>query len=100
MTENIKRALLTAGLIASTALLCACEDRSMRDSPVPTPRSGTVQSREAGREVGEAARDAKQNVEEFFGGVRDGYGGSGPRAEPPPDSQLPPLDLSERARVK
>ena len=98
MTQRVKRLLTTAGLLATTLLLCGCEERSRRDvTPVPAPRDSAVDSREAGREVGEAARDAKENVDDFFGGMKEGYGGSGP-AEPA--DRIPPADLPERARLK
>lgn len=65
--------LLLAGLLGGLAFGLGCENRTGRDAQnIPTPTA-----EEAGQDVGEAARDAKEGAEKFLNGVKDGWGGTG-----------------------
>ena len=88
MARQFRRSVAVGALLASGALLGGCERRDIplprRDTPtIPVPKD----SREVGREVGDAARDAKESTDRFFEGVREGYGGSGSEtpSEPAPE---------------
>lgn len=69
MTRMGWKGLVLAGLLGLTGLATGCSERS---------KSGAREGmREAGQEVGEAAKNVENAGKEAAQGFREGYGGSG-----------------------
>jgi hypothetical protein len=69
MTRMGWKGFVLAGLLGLTGLATGCSERSKSDA-----REGM---REAGQEVGEAAKNVENAGKEAAQGFREGYGGSG-----------------------
>jgi hypothetical protein len=69
MTLQDWKGFVLAGLLGLTGLATGCSERDKA--------SVREDARQAGQEIGEAAKDVEQAGKEAAEGIREGYGGSG-----------------------